>query len=139
MALKLPVCGDWIDQALVCGVSARGLRGCPSVVTVWIAPNDEDLNEVHVFTQFEVATLARAQQVRDQIATLCGLDGDADDTFDPEDPDAEGSPGDEDDSTGEDHGSEGGGLLGAAPEERLTPAEAAEILHGWEPISRSVH
>ncbi len=87
MFIRLPVCGDIVESESVAGVTARGYRGFPSAVTIWVGTCAEGQEvSLQVFQSFEVPSLARAQQVRDQIIDLCGIGViEGSDGFDPKD------------------------------------------------------
>ena len=76
--IRLPVSGDWVESALIVGVSAQELDGGRALVTVWFADFGEETSTLQVFTHIPVGTLSEAKKVRDAIAKMSDMDDDTD-------------------------------------------------------------
>lgn len=124
--IRLPVTGDWIEATLIVGVTAYGNEeDGMGVVTVWVTDFSEKGTGLQTFQHIEVSSLGRAEEVRDSIAVLAGLDQAANVSgFDPNDPDRGSGRGDGD---GDDGDVPPSAALKASPHQML------RYLKSWDP------
>lgn len=122
--IRLPVTGDWIEATLIVGVTAYGnTEGDLGLVTVWVTDFSEKGTGLQTFQHIEVSSLDRAEEVRDAIALLAGLDRNADVSgYDPNDPDRGSGQDDDDDDEAEPSGGS-----------KLAPRQMRRFLQSWDP------